>query len=344
MSLRSLLPVALAAGGVLALSACGVQAPAAGDGPTTAASTSGSSLPPFLDLVERAKDTTAFRGTRRVSSISEMQVMEVVEDVGADGTGAFAIELVEAVSLLPGTDPLSFPVTHENAARFQWQMRDFRIWSLQRASVNYLIDVLPDAPVVAGIPCERVEFQRISSPVGRPGHFEADIDPNTGFVLAWRELGDQGQPIIESTFETFAYGGDVSDMTLRDRTFSAQVLDLNAELSSQVGGDVFVPDVFPQGFELVGGELLTIPSLPSLGTSAIIQAGDWVRFLASDGIETVSFAHGVTQAVSTSALGDLRVVSLGLWEVGFGELAGVKFVVAGRTKADGLASIVQSAF
>ena len=59
MSLRSLLPVALAAGGVLALSACGVQAPAAGDGPTTAASTSGSSLPPFLEHRRPAERSAA---------------------------------------------------------------------------------------------------------------------------------------------------------------------------------------------------------------------------------------------------------------------------------------------
>lgn len=334
----------LASLALVAVAACGVEpSSGAGDVPTTAAS-SGTAPPSFLSLMEGAKDSTAFRGTRRVRTIRGPQVMEVVEDVGADGSGAFAIELLQTVSLLPGTDPLSFPLTHENAARFQWQLRDFRIWSLQRASVNYSINLLGDAPVVAGIQCERLEFQRYLSPSGRPGHFEADVDPSTGFVLAWRELDEFQQPVFESAFETFAYGGDVSDLTLRDRSFATQPLDLSSGLGAQVGGEVFLPDLFPVGFELVAGELLTIPDLPSLSSSALLQPGDWVRFLASDGIETVSFAHAVSQTVSSVSPGDLRVVEVGQWEVGFGELGGVRFVVAGRVEVDELASLVQSAF
>lgn len=329
----------------LGLAACGVDPQGAGGVglPPTSESTS-SSLPPFLNLVERAKDNTAFRGTRRFRMVQGQDVMEVREDVGADGSGQFAIELLDAISLLPGADPVSFPLVHENAARFQWQMRDFRLWSLQKACSNYSINLLPTPPPVAGIPCERVEFIRFAGSDERPGHFEADIDPATGFVLAWREFDLSLQPIVESVFETFAYGGNVSNLNLRGRSFSAQTLDLNAGLSAQVGADVFVPDVYPPGYELVGGELLTIPNLPSLGASSILQPGDWVRLMASDGIQTLSFAHSISQAVSSAALGDLRVVSLGDWEVGFGEFGGIKFVVAGRVKVTTLASVVQSAF
>ncbi|MBL6756969.1 MAG: hypothetical protein ISQ11_11205 [Planctomycetes bacterium] len=329
----------------LGLVGCSVDPQGAGGegAPTTAESSSGS-LPPFLDLVGRAKDNTPFRGTRRFRLVKGQGVLEVREDVGADGTGQFAIELLDTVSLLPDTDPVSFPLVHENAARFQWQMRDFRIWSLQQASANYSINLLPTPPPVAGIPCERVEFVRFSSPGERPGHFEADIDPTTGFVLAWREFDEFQQPVAESVFETFAYGGDVSNLSLSRRSFAAQPLDLNSSLSSQVGAEVFVPDVFPSGYELVGGEVLTIPNLPSLSSSALLQPGSWVRLMASDGIQTLSFAHSVSQAVSNAAPGDLRVVSLGDWEVGFGEFGGTRFVVAGRVKVAGLASVVQSAF
>ena len=106
----------------------------------------------------------------------------------------FAIELLETISLLPDADPISFPLVHENAARFQWQMRDFRFWSLQQACANYSINLLPTSPTVAGIPCERVEFVRFAERRERPGHFEADIDPATGFVLAWREFDEFQQP------------------------------------------------------------------------------------------------------------------------------------------------------
>jgi len=339
---RTVLALGLA---TLGLVACGVDPQGAGgaDLPATSESSSGS-LPPFLDLVGRSKDTTAFRGTRRFRLVQGQSVMEVLEDVGADGTGRFAIELLDAVSLLPDANPISFPLVHENAARFQWQMRDFRLWSLQQACANYSINLLPTSPIVAGINCERVEFIRFASSTGSPGHFEADIDPTTGFVLAWREFDGFQQPIVESVFETFAYGGDVSDLNLRERSFAAQTLDLNSALSAQVGAEVFVPDVFPSGYELVGGELLTIPNLPSLSTSSILQPGSWVRLMASDGIQTLSFAHAVSSSVASTSPGDLRVVSLGDWEVGFGEFAGTRFVVAGRVKVDSLASVVQSAF
>ena len=327
------------------LAACGVDPQGAGGegAPATSESSSGS-LPPYLDLVGRAKDNTAFRGTRRFRLVQGQSVMEVLEDVGADGTGRFAIELLDAVSLLPDADPISFPLVHENAARFQWQMRDFRLWSLQKACANYSINLLPTPPPVAGIPCERVEFVRFVGANGSPGHFEADIDPTTGFVLAWREFDEFQQPIVESVFETFVYGGDVSNLNLRERSFAAQTLDLNSALSAQVGAEVFVPDVFPTGYELIGGELLTIPNLPSLSSSSILQSGSWVRLMASDGLQTLSFAHAVSPSIASTAPGDLRVVSLGNWEVGFGEFAGTRFVVAGRVKVDALASVVQSAF
>ncbi len=329
----------------LGLTACGVgpAGPGEGDPPAISESSSGS-LPPFMNLVERSKDNTAFRGTRRVRVVRDQNVMEVLEDVGANGSGAFAVELLDSVSLLPDTDPLSFPLVHENAARFHWQMRDFRVWSLQQACGSYSINVLSAPQPVAGIQCERVEFVRFVSLGERPGHFEADIDPTTGFVLAWREFDGSQQPIIESVFETFTYGGDTSDLNLRERSFPAQVLDLNSGLAAQVGAEVFVPDVFPPGYELYGGELLTIPSQPSLSNSSILQPGPWVRLIATDGLQTISFAHSAQQTIASATPGDLRVTSLGDWEVGFGEFGGVRFVVAGRVKVTGLASVVQSAF
>ena len=95
----------------------------------------------------------------------------------------------------------------------------------------------------------------------------------------------------------------MSDLSLRERSFAAQTLDLNSALSAQVGAEVFVPDVFPPGYELVGGELLTIPSLPSLSSSAILQPGSWVRLMASDGIQTLSFAHAVSSTVASTTPG-----------------------------------------
>ena len=64
----------------LGLAACGVDPQGAGGegAPATSESSSGS-LPPYLDLVGRAKDNTAFRGTRRFRLVQGQSVMEVLE-------------------------------------------------------------------------------------------------------------------------------------------------------------------------------------------------------------------------------------------------------------------------
>lgn len=310
----------------------------------TARSSGGGALPPFLDLVEAAKDSTAFRGVRRVVSVNGPDVLETREDVGADGTGQFAIELRETISLTPDFESTSFPIVYENAARFRWRMRDFRVRNLSRVSQNYSIEVLLQTPTVAGISCARVEFFRNASVGGRPGHYQADIDPTTGFVLAWREFDASGQIITESTYESFEYGGDVSDLTLRGRSFGANALDLGQNLDQQAGIEVRYPDVMPDGFEVVSGEWMDVPSTIATSPNAILRPGRWIRFVATDGIETVTFMHDESQVATVVTTGEIRMVRAGSWEFGFGEIADTTFVVAGRVSVDELRQIVQSAF
>ncbi len=125
---------------------------------TTANATGGGSFPPFLGLVETAKDSTAFRGIRLVRSVFGNEVLETRQDVGADGTGKFAIELLETLSLPSDLDPLTFPIVFENSLRFQWQVRDFRLRGFDRAALSYSIRILPQTPIVATIRCARIEF------------------------------------------------------------------------------------------------------------------------------------------------------------------------------------------
>ncbi len=171
-----------------------------------------------------------------------------------------------------------------------------------------------------------------------------DVDPATGFVLAWKELDMIGQPIVESVYESFTYGGDVSDLSLRGRTFSAQPLDLAANLGQQAGFDVFYPDSVPDGFEVISGELMDVPSSIVVSGNAILKPGTWVRFLATDGIETVTFAHNDVQSPAAMGPAEIMMIRLGTWEVGFGEMLGTSYVIAGRLKDNDLRLIVQSAF
>ncbi len=310
----------------------------------TARATGGGSLPPFLMLVPGAKDSTAFRGVPRVRVFHDNGVLETRQDVGADGTGDFAIELLEIISLPPDLNPLTFPIAFENTLRAQWQVGGFRLRDLDRAAQNYSIRILTQMSVVAGIPCVRVEFFR-NAPLGRrPGHYEAEIDPLTGFVLAWREFDVTGQPIVESEYESFFPGGDVSDLTLRGRTFDAQPLDLAGNLSQQAGFDVHYPDVLPAGFEVISGEIMDVPPSFAQGASVVIRPGKWVRFVATDGIESITFVHNDLQAPTAMVTGEIMMSRVGAWEVGHGEIHGTTFAIAGRVTREQLRQIIESAF
>ena len=66
---------------------------------------------------------------------------------------------------------LDSEVMDENAARFQWQMRDFRLWSLQKACSNYSINLLPTPPPVAQpVPMAAGQPKRLarSAPFSQP--------------------------------------------------------------------------------------------------------------------------------------------------------------------------------
>lgn len=311
---------------------------------STARATGGGSNPTFLMLVPGAKDTTPFRGVLRERVVQDNGVLETRQDVGADGTGDFAIELLEIISLPPDLNPLTFPIAFENALRAQWQVGGFRLRDLDRAAQNYSIRVLPQTHYVDGIPCVRVEFVR-NAPLGRrPGHYEADIDPETGFVLGWREFDDTGQPIVESEYESFDYGAVVTNLNLRGPTFSAQPLDLAGDLSQQAGFDVHYPDVLPDGFEVISGEIMDVPTSFAQGASVVIRPGKWVRFVATDGIETITFVHNDLQAPTAMVTSEIKMSRVGAWEVGYGEIHGTTFAIAGRVTEDQLQQILESAF
>ncbi|MEM9379685.1 MAG: hypothetical protein AAGB93_07010 [Planctomycetota bacterium] len=330
------------------LAACGdvteIETRTGDEGSPIAGFVEGGGAPPFLELVEDAKDSTAFRGVRRVRSVVEKEVLETRQTVGADGQGRFAIELLETLSLTSNIDPLTFPVTFENSARFQWQVRDFRIRDLDRTAQSYSIHVLPTSPTVAGIPCARVEFFRSAPIGGRPGHYEVDIDPRTGFVLAWREFDEFGQPIVESEYETFEYGGDTSDMVLRDRLFPAKELDLAGDLGGQAGMNVLYPDVAPLGFEVVAVELMEVPKSIGVSGHEILEPGSWVRFLMTDGIETITFVHDDDFQPSALSVVELKAFRQGAWEILFGDIQGTSIVIAGRVSDSMIRRVIQSAF
>lgn len=352
MRALSLASTALAVA-LLSLSSCG-NAETYSDLPARggmSAVSSASGLPDYIVRADGVLDAVPFRGVRRVwqlhgaSSGATPEPLSVVEEVAGDGAGSFSIELMDVLELPSTMESSLFPLTHQRSVDVYWRTRDFQIRGIARAEQNYTFVEHAGSFSVAGHPCHRVEIQRVAPIGGRPGRYIVDIEPSTGFVLASRELDAQGEEIQSMSYDSITFRPDFAGLDLRNGTFSGSPLDLYASLEAVVGFDVLVPDVLPQGFEITDALLFSIPSGFTANAESFLTGGDWVRFTGTDGIESITFAHGNTMLVSSGVVeSSIRIVSEGAWEYGFGRVAGVSFVVAGRVDAQDLRRLVESAF
>ena len=352
MRARSLVSVALAAA-LVSLPGCG-NAETYSDLSTNSgvsSASSGSNLPDYVVRADGVLEAVPFRGIRRVwqlhgaASGVTPEPLSVVEEVAGDGAGSFSIELMDVLELPSTMESSLFPLTHERSVDVYWRTRDFRIRGISRAEQNYAFIEHAGSFSVAGHACRRVEIQRLTPIGGRPGRYVVDIEPSTGFVLASRELDAQGQEIQSMSYDSISFSPDFAGLDLRDGTFAGSSLDLFGSLDGTVGFDVLVPDVLPQGFELTDARLFSVPSSFTANAESFLSGGDWVRFTGADGIESITFAHGNTMSVSSGIVeSSIRIVSEGAWEYGFGRVAGVSFVVAGRVDPQDLRRLVESAF
>ncbi len=349
------LPLASAAlaAALLSLPGCGKSetfADLSKNGGVSSAS-SASNLPDYIVRADGVLDALPFRGIRRVwqlhgaASGAPPEPLSVLEEVAGDGAGSFSIELIDVVELPSTIESSLFPLTHERSVDVYWRTRDFRIRGVSRAEQNYGFVEHAGSFSVAGHACRRVEIQRVTPIGGRPGRYVVDIEPSTGFVLASREFDAQGQEIQSMSYDSISFTPDFTGLELRGGTFSGAPLDLYSSLESVVGFGVLVPDVLPQGFEITDAVLISVPPSFTVNAESFLTGGDWVRFTGTDGIESITFAHGNTVAASSGVVqSSIRIVSEGAWEYGFGRVAGVSFVVAGRVDAQDLRRLVESAF
>lgn len=356
MRALSFAPALLAAAG-LVLAGCGdvgtfADVSTSDDGSDKSSKASGGvGLSELLLRADGVLDAAAFRGVRRVAQLHGAsagvtpELLEVREEVAGNGVGQFAIDLLDVIALPSTIESSLFPVTHARSVDVYWRTRDFRIRGLALAEQNYTFTELPGTVMVAGYGCRRIDVRRNNAIGGRPGHYVIDIEPSTGFVLASRELDDQGQELHSMTYESISFRPDFTGLELRSGAFASSSLDLTSSLDGVVGFQVLVPDVLPQGFELAEAVHFAVPDSFTANVESYLVGGEWVRFTATDGIESVTFAHGSTMSATAGVVASsLRVVSEGAWEYGFGRVAGVSFVVAGRVDAQDLRRLVESAF
>lgn len=295
---------------------------------------SSGALPPFFDRVVRAPETTAFRGTRRVVLHRGGEVFDYTEVVGADGTGRFAVEVPSVQAAPPTLDPAIAPLLLEQRARFGYRVRDPHITDLATFAANWRVTVASRDTLVAGHACWTLEIERAVPLASVDVSYELDVEPRTGFVLAWRERDTAGQLHADVAFQSFEFDADVSGMDLRERDLVAVDLDPLVDYSAQVGATVRMPNLAPPGFVLEEVEHLTLPS-----------GDEWVKFVFTDGLERAFFLHRVERGTTPPALAPSRVdhAPFGSWTLAVGEVAGVEVMAAAKVPAQFLAELIQSA-
>lgn len=317
----------------------------------------GTTLAALLLDMETAFEESDFAGRRHVwemhpSATGPAEAIETIEDVGYDGNGHYAIELVDAVSLPVGINERNFDMTFARSVDARWKSRDFRMRSRVLAAQSYSIMATGELPVVAGISCVTIEFRRNVPVSDRPSHYKVDVDPSTGVVLGWREFDVFGQTLVRSEYETFSYGADLSNMKLGSGAFDAVGLDLRStsSLDQQAGFTVRLPDVLPIGYAWSEARKIELPADLTVDAESLLPGGEWIRLVATDGIETLSFAHAATKVPGVTAGASnptgkevLNVLTDGTWEIGFGAVSDMSFVIMGRVFATELRQVVESA-
>lgn len=278
---------------------------------------------------------TAFRGTRRVQLHRNGDTYDFIEDVGADGQGRIAVEVPSVSQVPPQLDPVLAPLYLVQRGLFGYRVRDPHITDLALFAANWRVDVLSRDVVVAGQHCWRLDLRRVVALAAVDLRFEFDVEPRTGFILAWREYDTTGVLFGDVAFQTFEFGGDVTGMNLRERDVVALDLDPQGDLSAQVNAPVRVPSLPPPGFELEEVEQVTA------GPNE-----DWIKFVYSDGLERTLFAHRLdrTQSAPLPVISTLNHVPFGAWTFSFGEIERVRLVATGKVPARYLSELVQSAF
>ena len=299
-------------------------------------------------MMEEAPDTTAFHGLRSYFVRTSGGPLKQIEEVGSDGNGHFGFELVELVNAPPSVVRDSYLIEAENAWRFALRVRDPRIVDADVVASNFLVSTVEANPTVAGIDCVRLRFLRHSTEGRRPGIYEADVDPDTGFALAWREFDASGQVLSSVVYLSFEYGGDLSGLTLQGRAFDATPVSVHQALQPQLTFSAHIPSVYPEGFQLVAAEIMSVPqgfvdSLPP-GQASYLVPGDWLRLFATDGLEVTIFTYSANTTPGGAVAGELRMSSDLGWNIGHGRIAGSSFVVASRASLAAVQRLVASAF
>lgn len=324
----------------------------AGGGATTraggqSATLGGHTAPACFERLPVAPFETHFRGDRVVTlraedSSGQPYQLEYLEEVAADGAGAFTVVPVQVLApVMTFGEASDFLQRQASREGFFYRYRDFRIHDWARFQLHYEVQDLGLADSVAGVSCKVFEVRRRdgSGPLRR-----VSVDPQTSLVLAEEVLGVGGELLRRTRFQTFQLGADLSDLQLGGLAGGWTTTDL-AGLEQQLGGDALVPDALPPGHGLQSASWRSGQGLPT-------AQADWAQLVFDDGVESVFFLYedGVTASGNTPGQfpvgqdGDLvRVYTFADWTLVEGSVRGRRVMAVGRVHEQELLLLVQSA-
>ena len=253
----------------------------------------GGTASPATDLLDRmhdAPDTTAFFGTRTVVMHRDGETFEFIEDVGADGTGAFAVEVPSVQRTPSSLDPIVARLSCSSAVRSPTARAIRGSPTSQRSSSTgaWRSPRAPSSSPVTTAGASRCGGAKRSA--WTPCATSSTSSRAPASSLAWRESNSAGQLLSSVEYTSFDFGADVSHMTLVGRAFPVTALDPSAGLPGQIGASVLEPDLAPPGFALEAVELIE----PEPGK-------EWMKFIYTDGFERAYFLHRVDRSGRAAA-------------------------------------------
>jgi len=330
----------VAALGLAFLAACG-----GGVGSSTGTGTTSESalqaviapvLPEFVARMVDAPERVAHGGVRRVEyhfdadGVPSSLVYD--ERVTADGQGRFAIEPIAVASpTMSAPQRELFEELQRARQGFFFKYRDLRVRGLEAFAQNYLVQVLANTVVVAGVECVEIQVTPRNGPARS---YQLAIEARSGLVLRAIERDAGGTTVASTTYLEFTRDPVLAGVEFHVERYPGTPLQ-TAALSA--GAAPAEPRVLPVGYREVSGEVIQIA-----GTT-------YIRRVYGDGLENVFFlervavAAPVHHATTYASKLKVRMTELGSFRIAEVVRGGGSFFLVGKISEADVLEILRSA-
>jgi len=293
---------------------------------------------PLLQRIMLAPLTTHYQGVRHVTQHwkvgDDRYDLDYRERVSADGSGKFAIELLDVLQPQMSIGEANvFQVLTDARAGFSYRYRDFMIHDLQGFLRNYTVADASTTTDFIGRPCYDLSVRRKKD---AQVVYHVLVDVATGLVLSCIEKTRDGTVLGTLDYETLDLAADLSAVAWHQTISDEQTISTPPPGAIQPGPgeSMAAPRRSPEGFVLL--------SSVSLTNSSLGAPAQFVRYPYTDGLELAFLIYGG----ATTAPPDDTVVlppSVGPWQVVVGNIRGQHLTGLGRLSQGDLLDLVSSA-